>query len=161
VKKSGRAKPTNVSDWSPKQLEDFFASREAEGDEEHFADRFFLKPAQEDGDWKALANYFDNGGPLTLAMRRFLADVLRGAKRKKHAPKKSTMPARQLMIGGFVEHLERQNAHDPIRRAMTVFDVSRSTVKTAKHKFEKCEPADREFVLMSRRLRELIHKTNK
>jgi hypothetical protein len=137
-----------TSDWSPKQLEDFFASRKAEGDEEHFADRFFLKPAQEGGDWDLLAYYLlDMNGPPTLAMRAFLAAVLRGdAPRKKHAPKKVATPARQLIIGGFVERLKQKGAHDPILQAQTFFKVSRASVQAAKRKFETCEPANRDFV---------------
>ena len=97
-----------------------------------FGDRWFLRPAIEDGDWDALAGYLERGFPVTPAIRKFLVEVLRGeAKRPKNRPIKAVTRTRQLKVAAFVFDLKQTGARDPIKQAEEVFGMDRRAVQRA------------------------------
>jgi hypothetical protein len=63
-------------------------------------DRYFLRPAQKDGDWSPLAQYLDMGGEVTPAIRTFLAAVLRGEAKR---PPKTRRPIKGATLTGQAE----------------------------------------------------------
>ena len=123
---------------------------EAEERGGEIGDRLFLKAARENGDWDALAGYLEWQCPVTPAMREFLAQVLRGKKRARGAPKTAETLTQEYEIGGFLEDQKRQRVRNPIAQALKFFGVSRSTVQAAKRKWKKYEPALQDFILMAR-----------
>src|SRR5262249_51809695 len=111
-----------------------------------FGDRFYLEPARA-GDWKALADYLERGGPITPAIREFLVEVLRGKRRPhKHRAWRAATWTRNLKTGGFVEEQKQQKAHDPILRAEKFFRLSRRSVQTAARKFDKLTAEQKDIV---------------
>jgi hypothetical protein len=66
----------------------------------------FLEPAEEDGDWDLLAEFFDQGGyhRVTKEMGEFLSKVLRGEiKRRRGRVKSHRTRDLYLQIGQFVK----------------------------------------------------------
>ena len=98
-----------------------------------FGDRWFLRPAIEDGDWDALAGHLERGFPVTPALRKFLAEVLRGeVRRPKNRPIKAATRTRQLKVAAFVFDLKQAGARDPIKQATEAgFGMDRRTVQRA------------------------------
>jgi hypothetical protein len=61
-----------------------------------------LARARETGDWEELARHLERGGEVTEATRKFLADVLRGKKRKAVRPREERIEARNQNIASMV-----------------------------------------------------------
>jgi hypothetical protein len=57
-----------------------------------------LARAQETGDWEELARHLEGRGEVTDEMRKFLADVLRGKKRKAVRPREERIEARNQSV---------------------------------------------------------------
>jgi hypothetical protein len=114
-----------------------------------YGNRYVLELAKA-GDWEALADYIERGGPITPSMRSFLVEVLRGLRRRKQRPKKAATKTRTREIGGYVELQRRDGVKDPIKRAMEAFGVSRRSVQTAANDFEKLDQEAKDFVLAAK-----------
>jgi hypothetical protein len=114
-----------------------------------FGNYYFLDPAKA-GDWGALADYLERGGPVTPAMRKFLAEILRGEKRRPRRPRRAATQTRALEVGGYVELQRQEGARDPIRRAEKLFQVSRRSVQTAARAFDKLNAEQKAFVTAAR-----------
>jgi hypothetical protein len=98
-----------------------------------FGDRWFLRPAIEDGDWDPLADYYRRGFPETPAIRAFVAEVLSGErKRAKTRPIKARTRTAYLQVAAFVFDLRQKGARDPIKQATEAgFGMDRRTVQRA------------------------------
>jgi len=94
----------------------------------------YLRPASEDGDWWLLAKYIEEGNVITPAMRGFLAAVLRGAKRKRGAPKSAEVRELDHQILIFVLYGGRAPA-EAKKAAAKEFGVSKRKVERTVKKF--------------------------
>jgi hypothetical protein len=113
-------------------------------------DRYFLRPAQEDGDWGALADYLERDGEITPAIRAFLAQVLRKKIRPRHRPRKAATLTRNLEVAGFVIEQKRRGVRNPIAQAANLFKINRRTVQQAQREFKKLSAEQQDFVLQAK-----------
>jgi hypothetical protein len=82
-------------------------------------DDMYLQPARRNGDWELMARYIEDGNVITPAMRAFLAEVLRGLKRKKGAPRTRDTFERAFQI--------EQHVLDAMRKGQTESDAKKAT----------------------------------
>jgi hypothetical protein len=105
--------------------------RGVSGDRDSFIDRHFLRPAQEWGDWDALADGLERFPP-TPAIWEFIFKVLRGeVKRKKKRPPSVKVRTRYLEIAAFVFDLRQKGIKDFIRQASEFFEIDAKAVGRA------------------------------
>jgi hypothetical protein len=91
---------------------------------DYFKDMFWLRPAQDNGDWETLAQYIERGSEITSAMRKFIAGVLRGQiKRPRGRPRKAEIDERAEAIAWFV-HEARQKAKQEGARAPKIIEAA-------------------------------------
>jgi hypothetical protein len=149
------------SDWTKKdfeahlvKLDAYFAMLEAEraagvsGDRDSFADRHFLRPAKNWGNWHALADGLERGSSLTPAMRKFVVAVLRGeVKRKKERPLSVEVRRQYLEIAAFVFCLKHRGAKDFISKACEFFGTDPKRVRRAVNDFPQMDEETASSVL--------------
>jgi hypothetical protein len=116
-------------------------------------DRYFLRPAQEDGDWEALADYLEKRGEVTPAIQAFLVDFFiracrdgRALRRQKRPQKARTLTG-SLELAAFVFDLKQKGARDYTVQAERFFGVDRRAVQRAVNAWPKINAEIAAFVI--------------